>query len=408
MDIFPILSSLRRHKLTAGLLVLEIALTCAIVCNAVFLIGQRLQRMDMPSGVAEHELLQIEAAQVGPVTDSYARAEEDLAALRQVPGVEQAAITNQLPFGRSSSNANISADPARRAAFSAGTYFGENIVPTFGARLIAGRQLLAEEFVDADVVMKALGDSDTKALPKVALVTQAMAQRLWPGQNALGKTVYLTPQVGVQVVGVLAHLARANPYDPTTADYSIVIPMRMGLQNQSYVVRTRPQDRERVLAAALAALKKVDPRRVVTAKRSFDEVRRTYFQDDRAMAGILAGVCVALLVVTALGIVGLGSFWVGQRRRTIGVRRALGATRGSILRYFQTENFLLATIGIALGMALAYGANLYLMAHYELPRLPAAYFPVGALALWLIGQAAVLGPALRAAAVPPVVATRSV
>ena len=115
-----------------------------------------------------------------------------------------------------------------------------------------------------------------------------------------------------------------------------------------------------------------------------------------------------MLIVTALGIVGLCSFWVAQRRRTIGVRRALGATRGSILRYFQTENFLLATIGIGVGMVLAYGINLFLMTHYELPRLPSSYFPIGAVALWLIGQAAVLGPAMRAAAVPPVVATRSV
>jgi len=107
------------------------------------------------------------------------------------------------------------------------------------------------------------------------------------------------------------------------------------------------------------------------------------------------------------GIVGLTSFWVGQRRRQIGVRRALGATRGHILHYFQTENFLLATFGILIGMVLAYGINLFLMHRYELPRMPAIYFPVGAIALWLIGQLAVLGPALRAAAVPPVVATRS-
>ena len=75
MDILPIFSTLRRHKLTAWLLILEIALTCAIVCNAVFLISQRLQRMDMPSGIAEHELVENtlvralrqlgEAAQVG-------------------------------------------------------------------------------------------------------------------------------------------------------------------------------------------------------------------------------------------------------------------------------------------------------------------------------------------------------
>ncbi len=57
MDILPILSTLRRHKIPALLLILEIALTCAIVCNAVFLISQRLERSEMPSGVAEHELV---------------------------------------------------------------------------------------------------------------------------------------------------------------------------------------------------------------------------------------------------------------------------------------------------------------------------------------------------------------
>jgi putative ABC transport system permease protein len=155
-------------------------------------------------------------------------------------------------------------------------------------------------------------------------------------------------------------------------------------------------------------MRKADPHRIILEKKTLEEIRAEFFQNDRAMAGLLAGVCVALLVVTALGIVGLGSFWVAQRRRTIGVRRALGATRRNILNYFQTENFLLATIGIVLGMVLAYGINLFLMLHYELPRLPGYYLPVGALVLWLIGQAAVLGPAMRAAAVPPVVATRSV
>jgi putative ABC transport system permease protein len=155
-------------------------------------------------------------------------------------------------------------------------------------------------------------------------------------------------------------------------------------------------------------LRKADPHRIVLSKDTLDDIRSDFFQNDRAMAGILVGVIAALLIVTALGIVGLASFWVAQRRRTIGVRRALGATRRNILNYFQTENFLLATIGIVLGMVLAYGINLFLMTRYELPRLPGMYFPMGAIALWLIGQLAVLGPALRAAAVPPVVATRSV
>jgi len=126
------------------------------------------------------------------------------------------------------------------------------------------------------------------------------------------------------------------------------------------------------------------------------------------MVWMLMLVCVVMLAVTAFGIVGLTSFWVGQRRRQIGIRRAVGATRGHIMQYFQTENFLLSGAGVVLGMALAFGINLYLMRHYEITRMPWYYLPVSAVALWVLGQLAVLGPALRAAAVPPVVATRSV
>jgi putative ABC transport system permease protein len=191
------------------------------------------------------------------------------------------------------------------------------------------------------------------------------------------------------------------------AQWSTVVPLRFS-GGGSYALRTDPGQRERVIKAAVTALKSLDSRRIVRQQRTLDDARAEFFQGDRAMTGLLVGVIIALLLVTGLGIVGLASFWVAQRRRTIGVRRALGATRADILHYFQTENFLLATIGILLGMALAYGINLVLMLHYELPRLPWFYFPAGAIALWLIGQLAVLGPALRAAAVPPVVATRTV
>jgi putative ABC transport system permease protein len=324
--------------------------------------------------------------------------------------VQAVALSNQLPLGGSSSNASIKLDMTQRQpTLSAGTYFGEDLPQTMGVRLLAGRDLRSDEFANADIVIRALATGDTQALPAaVTVITQAMAQRLWPGQNPLGKTLYVGP-VGVRVVGVLADLARANAYDDATAHYSMILPLFMGAgKDQSYVIRTRPQDREAVLKAAVAALKQANPGRVVTQQRSYDEVRRKFFENDRAMAGVLLGVIVALLAVTALGIVGLASFWVAQRRRMIGVRRALGATRGDILRYFQTENFLLATFGIVLGMVLAYGINLLLMAHYELPRMPLHYLPIGALALWLLGQLAVFGPALRASAVPPVGATRSV
>jgi putative ABC transport system permease protein len=177
-----------------------------------------------------------------------------------------------------------------------------------------------------------------------------------------------------------------------------------------YLLRADPAQLPRVLRDARAAIATIAPDAVVDtrASQTLAELRQQYFRQDHAMASMLVGVIVALLLVTALGIAGLASFWVQQRRRQIGIRRAIGATRGDILRYFQIENFLIVSFGIALGMALAFALNITLMNFYELPRLPLYYLPIGAIALWVLGQLSVLGPAMRAAAVPPVVATRSV
>jgi putative ABC transport system permease protein len=409
MDIRPILSTLRRHKFTACLLIMEIALTCAIVCNAVFLIGQRLERMNMTTGVAEHELVYINMAYIGNRPDAMARAAEDVAALRQIAGVTSVSLVNQIPFGDSSSNMGMRTDVTQQKdTINAGQYTGEDLVSTLGLQLVEGRDFAPDEYVDMDKVFEALRTGDLKAIPKPVLVTKATADRLWPNQDPLGKQFYVGQGISLTVVGVLKELARPNQFE-RGAYYSVINPVRVSAsQGAVFVLRCAPQDREQVIKSALAKLKTLDPNRIVLEKGTLDQLRHNYFRNDRAMAGILVSVCLALLIVTALGIVGLASFWVAQRNRSIGVRRALGATRRNILHYFQTENFLLTTIGIVLGMVLAYGINLFLIVHYELPRLPGIYFPVGAIMLWAIGQAAVLGPALRAAAVPPVVATRSV
>jgi putative ABC transport system permease protein len=408
MAIGPILSTLRRHKITAFLLVAEIALTCAIVCNAVFLISQRLQRMDIPSGVAEHQLVVLRVTNITRSLDAKSRSAEDLAALRRIPDVKQVTLTSQVPFGSSSSNSDISLDPNQKLpTLNATQYMGENVIRTFGAQLVAGRDFRPDEYMDFDAVLHNI-DLVRNRAPSL-IITQSLAERLWPGESPLGKKIYTGP-VSVRVIGVVRNLVRPSLYlGDNAAQWSMVLPLRMDANNASlFVLRTDPQNRQRVLAAAVKTQRKLDPHRIILEQKTFDQIRADFFRNDRAMAGTLFGVIIALLTVTGLGIVGLASFWVAQRRRTIGVRRALGATRGDILRYFQTENFLLATIGFAVGMVLAYGINLFLMTHYELPRLPAVYFPVGAILLWLIGQIAVLGPALRAAAVPPVVATRSV
>jgi len=403
-DIGPILSALRKHRLTASLVVLEIALTCAIVCNAVFLISDRLSILDTPSGIDEANVVHIVASDIGRHGDDHARAEADLAALRAIPGVAAATITNSLPLGDTSWGSSLNLTPNQASStVDVKNFYGEGVGETLGTRLVAGRYFEPGEYVWLDDLVTG------KAKPSsVIVITQGLAQHLFGNAPALGRSVWIgSSNTEMRVIGIVDHLASAGGVDRSMAEFSTWQPWRETTATDgSFIIRSQPGEADRVLALAVEKLKQIDPRRVIVKKEKFKAVRDERFAGDRAMAGLLAAVCVILLVVTALGIVGLASFWVGQRRRQIGVRRALGARRVDILRYFQTENFLLASMGIVLGMALAYGVNLFLMREYELPRLPLFYLPLGAVLLWLLGQIAVFAPAMRAASVPPVVATR--
>lgn len=403
MDIRPILSTLRRHKTASALIVIEIALSCAIVCNALFLIGMRLDRMNRETGMADAEIVRINVAGIGTDENPSAAARTDLAALRAVPGVRFATMTNHVPFDNSSWNSSVSIKPDQQIpSMNVGIYLGdEQLLNAFGLKIVAGRAFLPDEYVNIDEMKP---DTPVPA----AIVTRAMADKLFPGENALGKLLYDTwGSKPIKIVGVVDKLIRPNDNGgPSEAYYSMLLPIRA--VTGRFAIRTDPARRDEVLKASVAALEKINRSRIITDQGAFSDVIDDYYRQDKAMAWLLGAVCVALLVITALGIVGLASFWVQQRAKQIGVRRALGATRGQILRYFQVENFLLASIGIALGMLGAYGLNQLLMTHYELPRLPLYYLPVGAISLWVLGQIAVFGPARRAAAVPPAIATRSV
>jgi putative ABC transport system permease protein len=404
MDFGPIFATLSRHRTAATLIILEIALSCAIVSNAVFLIGERLSRMQRPSGIAESELVRVKVNGMGKQANSQAVFQEDLHALASVPGVRKVAPSRQLPFSNNSWNSEIklSLDQIHRN-LSATIYLGsKDFLETLGVRLIAGRDFLPDEYIDET-------EARTTQATTPIIITRAVSERLWPGLSGVGQTLYIGDRPS-RVIGIVERLVRPNEFHGSTEfELSLVVPIRLeSTPVHQYVLRVDPERRAEVLAAAVKVLERSGAGRIILDQDTLEEVKNKYYRGDRAMAWLLVAVCAALLIVTALGIVGLASFWVQQRTRQIGIRRALGATRGQILRYFQAENFLLATFGIALGMGLAYGINQLLMERYELGRLPAQFLPVGAVSLWLIGQLAVLGPALRAASVPPAVATRTV
>lgn len=413
MEFRPILSTLMRHKTAAALIVLEIAMTCAIICNALFMIGDRIRQVREVSGIAENELVRVQITSIGSNDNAAALTRTDLASLRGIPGVKAATVTNQVPFVNSSWNSGVSLKPDQeRPTLNATNYMAEDqFVDTLGLRLIAGRNFTPDEYLEWDAVEKAEGPVRYPAV----IITRRMAEKLFPdepAEKALGKAIYVWGSEPTRIVGVLDHLVRPSMQGgPDAHEYSMVLPVRPHYDvGGNYLLRTEPGRRDEVLKAAVAALRANGPNRIILDDntKTMEELRSEFYQAARTMAWLLAAVCIGLLFITALGIVGLASFWVQQRTKQIGVRRALGATRGQILRYFQTENFLLATLGILLGMLGAYGLNQLLMSHYELERLPWSYLPIGAVALWLLGQIAVFGPARRAAAVPPAVATRSV
>ena len=404
MQLRPILSTLRRHKTAALLIVLEIALTCAIICNSVFLIANRVERVRFGSGMAESELLYIGTRSIGHPANVDAITREDLAALRAIPGVRDVAVVNQIPYADEQQNSGVSLKPGQPVStIDAANYGADAGLPrTLGLRLIAGRDFNADEVVDET----AFGKSDDPKVP-AALVTRAVAERLFPGRDAVGQDIYVFGDHPTRIVGVVDRLVKPQPVHGDQTDlFSIVMPLRPSFDDGTYVLRVDPARRDGALKAAEAALDRRDIPRVLLAHGRYDGLRAGYYRSDVSMVWLLVGVCVALLVVTAFGIVGLASFWVQQRTKMIGTRRALGATRGQILGYFQAENLLLTTAGIAIGMVGAFGINQWLMTQYELPRLPLAYLPLGALALWALGQIAVLAPARRAAALAPALAMR--
>ncbi len=412
MEFRPIISALMRSKVALILIGLQIALTLAIVCNALFIISQRVATMARPSGMNESDTFMISSFGFGNDFNTKNAFIEDLALLRQLPGVADASPMNTVPMSDSGWSEQIMMAPGQKVA-TTGTalYFvDEHGIDAYGLKLVSGRNFKAEEITQRE--------RGSVTFPTPVIVTQALADKLYPNHDALGKQFYLSDgSVPAQtIIGIIDRLQVPWPNgytfngDRAAVDFSSLVPQMTPYGNRTaYLVRAQPGRRDELMKLAEAKMIESNHSRIVRSLKSVEAIRAECYNDDRAMMIILGTVIICLLSITALGIVGMASFWVTQRTKQIGTRRALGATRSSILRYFLTENFLITTGGLILGAFLTYGLSLWLMAHeQEAKLLPWHYVPIGFICLWMLGQLAVLGPATRAARVPPAVATRSV
>jgi len=418
MSIHPILSALRRHKTGTTLIALQIALTLAIVCNALFIIRTQFEQMGRPTGLDEHNLLMIATTQSGIDSNTDAgkatidaSIKADLTTLRQLPDVIDAYETRSIPLSGGLWGLGIRMMPSGSYG-SHTTYFhaDEHTLATLGLRLVAGRNFRNDEIGE---------DDDSGVLqPAAIIVSKHLADSLFPRGDALGKPVYFTSATTPStIVGIVERMQTSSTYSGTdnrTWD-STLVPMRLVTPSRYYVVRTRSGRLAAAMQSVPEALYAHDPQRVIpdgsggdeAGVRSFAQIRAEAYQGDRTLAMLMGVISIILLAVTGGSIAGLSSFWVGQRRRQIGVRRALGASRRDIVRYFLIENALISVAGVIVGILLTFVFNGWLMGQFELTRLSPVYVLIGVVMLLLLSQGAALAPALRAARTTPVEAIRS-
>jgi putative ABC transport system permease protein len=211
----------------------------------------------------------------------------------------------------------------------------------------------------------------------------------------------------LRIVGVVERLITPFANNDARGEYSIILPIRYSGGSTRYAVRTAPGQRDAVMGRVQDALRAVAGEPISIRTRSLDEDRTIRYRDDKAMAWMLVAVSGLLLLVTVSGVVGMTTLRVAQRRKQIGVRRALGARRVDILRYFMTENTLVTGVGIVAGCLLAMALSQLLASRLEMSKLPFAYLLGGAAIFFVLGSASVLGPLVRAGRISPALATRS-
>jgi len=411
MEIRPILSALLRNKTGPVLVAVQVALSLAILANALHIVQVRQAVSARESGLANEQdvfALQIRHLKPGGHEEQLNAQRTEAATLRAVPGVLSVAITNQMPLSRSGNYSGLATDrkQLKSSATSANYMGGDSLVKTWGLRLVEGR-----DFVPGDVLE--IDENLSNEFPKTSILTRALAEKLWPGQSGfVGRSFYYgtgNEAKEMRVVGVVEKLQTPDAAIKEGGEFSALLPVRRtgGSGSSNFTLRAEPGQLDRVVKEAEAAVRAAAPMPVIVKIKTMNEIRTARYRADKALSWMLVAVSVLLLLITASGIVGMASLWVTQRRKQIGVRRALGARRIDILRYFVTENVMITSAGVAAGVLLALGLNQLLVSKLEMARLPAGYLLAGAGVFLALGVAAVYGPAWRAATISPATATRS-
>jgi putative ABC transport system permease protein len=396
-----------RQRFRSGLVVGEVALSLVLLVGAALLIRSFLGMQSVKPGFDPSNLLTMRVTLTGPAYDSthkrFAFWDRFLTQMNASAGVVSASITNNIPLGGSNNNSffNIEGQPSPlgQEPVLEIRWVSPRYLETMRIPLRRGRMFTQQEWADSGVG------------GRVAVINEYMAQRFWKTADAaLGKRFDFgstTDSVHrwITVIGVAADIKhRQLTSKPDLQGY---MPYGQGgWSTAAIVVRTRGEPTQ-TTGTVLRVLKQGDP--LVPAYRvlSMDaSIERSYWQ--QALYGKMFGAfAVIALVLAAVGVYGVISYAVSQRTQEIGVRVALGAQRGDVLRLIVGHGVLLGGVGILIGLAAALGVTRFLrtMLFGVTPFDPVSFAGVSVM-LTVIAVLASYIPARRAARVDPVEALR--
>jgi putative ABC transport system permease protein len=392
----------RRQPLKAALVAIEVALALVLLAGAGLLMKSFLLQRSIDSGIRAENVLTLQISV--PTTysnDSVAQRFYDpvLDQVRALPGVRQAGWISFLPLQTWGVNGDFTIQgrsPLRGAdaPMAEVRIISPGYFQTLGIPVLRGR--------DFD-------SSDTNGTPLVLVINQALADRYFEkGDNPIGHQLLAFRPEAAVIVGIVANTRQTGLREPPQPEiYQPVSQVGNQFGQMSLVVSTRLPP-ERLVSAVHGAIGSVDREVPVSNVKTMERVIADSLADRglyTVLLGIFAGVA---LILASAGIYGVLSFLVSERTQEIGVRMALGATTGNILKSVVADSIKPVLIGIALGSAGALAATraLKTLLYGVAPNDMFTFVAVG-LAMLIVAIAASWLPARRAALVDPATALRN-
>jgi len=411
-DVNAVMRAGGSRSMTAGraraasrvLVVSEVALALALVTTAGLMTKSLLRLQQQDLGLTREPVLTFALGLptfVADGDDAVRRFQQQfLERVRAVPGVTQASAINILPIAATGFNGPVrrpdQLDQRDGVPVTEVRVVMDGYFQAVGVRLLAGR---------------GFDTRDSAGGPPVVVVNDALATRLWPGRTPaqiVGQpvTVAAWPGAAREVVGVVASVRSRRPDMPP--DPEVYAPFAQAPSStMSYVVRA-DGDPSRLTGRIRTAAAELSPHVAIAAVRTLDDVVTTATRTSGLLSWLsvlFGGLAVALAVV---GIYGVMSYTVAQRRRELAIRAAVGATRVSLLGLVAKEGLGMSAAGIVVGAAIAWAGSGVLRALlYDVSATDAGVFVAAATGLAAVTLAGSLVPAARAARTEPVSALRA-